>query len=199
MIFETKGGTARDSGNGRRKSTFCRSGKKAEVRLVLAGRLKPEDVGPQILPGLAGRRTKVDHGPGQKSNPFFKTLIPRYQTLHLEYPVEMRPRYGFGRPPHGLLSTIISQNRDVYVQWLTTALQYSVNLKGIPRTASREKPMSSSPFWQNGFLPGLDITMLYTIVASVPPPPILKSVPAILLKSWLRQLRTISYRQGSFH
>lgn len=102
-----------------------------------------------------------------KLKSFFKTLIPRYQTLHLEYPVEMRPRYGFGRPPHGLLSTIISQNRDVYVQWLTTALQYSVNLKGIPRTASTSD--ASSPFWQNGFLPGLDITMLYTIVASSAP------------------------------
>lgn len=102
-----------------------------------------------------------------KLTSFLKTLIPRYQTLHLEYPVEMKPRYGFGRPPHALLSTIVGQNRAEYVKWLTTALHYSDHLKGIPLTASSSDP--SSPFWQNGFLPGLDITMLYSIVASSAP------------------------------
>jgi predicted O-methyltransferase YrrM len=102
-----------------------------------------------------------------KLTSFLKTLLPGYQTLHLEYPVEMKPRYGFGRPPHSLLSAIIGQHRSEYKSWLAKALDYTDHLVRIPVLQASQDP--SSPHWQNGFLPGLDITMLYTIVASSAP------------------------------
>jgi predicted O-methyltransferase YrrM len=79
----------------------------------------------------------------------------------------MRPRYGYGKPPHALLQTIISQNKTEYKQWLTKALGYLENLVAIPEQSSAQD--SLLPGWNNGFLPGLDIVMLYTIVASSKP------------------------------
>ena len=96
-----------------------------------------------------------------------KSLLARFQTLHLEYPVDMKPRYGYGKPPHALLQTIISQNRDEYEQWLKKALGYLDQLVAIQDQAALKD--SLLPGWNNGFLPGLDIAMLYTIVASTQP------------------------------
>ncbi len=100
-------------------------------------------------------------------NSVIKSLLSRFQTLHLEYPVDMKPRYGYGKPPHALLQTIISQNRTEYDQWLRKALGYLDHLVTI-----QDQPVlkdSLLPGWNNGFLPGLDIVMLYTIVASTEP------------------------------
>jgi hypothetical protein len=102
-----------------------------------------------------------------KFTSILKSLLPRYQTLHLEYPVEMKPRYGFGRPPHALLSSNIGHNREEYRSWLLKALSHTSHLVKIPVSPSPAD--FSSPNRENGFLPGLDITMLYTIVASSSP------------------------------
>lgn len=96
-----------------------------------------------------------------------KSLLSRFQTLHLEYPVDMKPRYGYGKPAHALLESIISQNRSEYEEWLKKALEYLDHLVNIPDMAELKDPLL--PGWNNGFLPGLDIVMLYTIVASVNP------------------------------
>jgi predicted O-methyltransferase YrrM len=96
-----------------------------------------------------------------------KSLLSRYQTLHLEYPVEMKPRYGFGMPYHPGLVSIIGQHKEVYASWIHKALSFKAFLLQWPA-----KPSSgdiSLPAWNNGFLPGLDILMLYTIVASARP------------------------------
>jgi predicted O-methyltransferase YrrM len=79
----------------------------------------------------------------------------------------MKPRYGYGKPPHALLQTIISQNRTEYDQWLRKALSYLDHLVTIQDQAVLKD--SLLPGWNNGFLPGLDIVMLYTIVASTQP------------------------------
>lgn len=96
-----------------------------------------------------------------------KSLLSRFQTLHLEYPVDMKPRYGYGKPAHPLLQSIISQNRAEYDQWLRKALSNLDHLVTIRDQAALKD--SLLPGWNNGFLPGLDIVMLYTIVASGQP------------------------------
>lgn len=96
-----------------------------------------------------------------------KSLLSRFQTLHLEYPVDMKPRYGYGKPAHPLLQSIISQNRAEYDQWLRKALGHLDHLVTIRDQATLKD--SFLPGWNNGFLPGLDIVMLYTIVASGQP------------------------------
>lgn len=91
----------------------------------------------------------------------------KYQTLHLEYPVKMIPRYGFGHPPHKLLHSIIESNRETYVYWLNKALAFRQELVAFPERFSQNDP--SQPAWNNGFLPGLDIVMLYTFIAATKP------------------------------
>src|SRR6187549_3569361 len=96
-----------------------------------------------------------------------KSMLSRFQTLHLEYPVDMKPRYGYGKPPHALLNAIIEQNRAEYDSWLKKALTYLENFISITEhSASKD---SLQPGWNNGFLPGLDIVMLYTMVAANAP------------------------------
>lgn len=97
----------------------------------------------------------------------FKTLSSRYQTLQLEYPVDMSPRYGFGKPPHAQLAAIIEANRDVYAYRLGRALAYIPEFIQWPGT--NDDIASAMPAWNNGFLPGLDIVMLYTMIAEGKP------------------------------
>lgn len=96
-----------------------------------------------------------------------KSFLPKYQTLNLEYPVVMRPRFGHGKPPHPGLYEIINRNREIYKEWLVKVLSYRDSLFTI-----KDKMHSNSaiePVWNNGFLPGLDIVMLYTVIASSNP------------------------------
>lgn len=92
-----------------------------------------------------------------------KTLLPGYQTLHLEYPVDLQPRYGHGRPAHAGLEAIVEVHRHQYAHLLRQALALQEDLVKIRPLAAEKDPMR--PGWNNGFLPGLDIVMLYTILA----------------------------------
>jgi len=95
----------------------------------------------------------------------YRFLSPRFQTLFSEYPVDFQPRYGHGKPPHAGLYHIINQNVNLYEELLHAALNYKTIFQNIPKTA----PDDQQPFWNNGFLPGLDIVMLYTILAKYQP------------------------------
>ena len=96
-----------------------------------------------------------------------KSFLPGYQTLNLEYPVQMKPRYGHGHPPHALLYNIINAEREVYKEWLVRALACKDPLSTIRDRSGVDNNID--PSWNNGFLPGLDIVMLYTIVSTLHP------------------------------
>ena len=87
--------------------------------------------------------------------------------LHLDYPVDMKPRYGHGNPPHKLLYDIINQNRATYKSLLEKAISYKSDFIRIPDQAKNNDP--KSPGWNNGFLPGLDIVMIYTMLVENKP------------------------------
>lgn len=97
----------------------------------------------------------------------YKFLHPRYQTLFLEYKVNMQPRYGHGKPPHGMLYRIIDANRELYGRWLRNILKYKDLLQAIQPSGKETNP--DAPAWNNGFLPGLDIAVLYTMLAEWKP------------------------------
>jgi hypothetical protein len=105
--------------------------------------------------------------PVNKLKSIVKSFLPGYQTLNLEYPVQMKPRYGHGKPPHALLNTIINAEREVYKEWLVRALNCKEHLCSIRDRSNVDNNVD--PSWNNGFLPGLDIVMLYTIVTSLHP------------------------------
>jgi hypothetical protein len=96
-----------------------------------------------------------------------KALLKGRQMIVLEYPVTMRPRYGHGLPPHSMLYSIINRNRKEYQEGLEFALSLKNKLTGIPDHMTNANPQT--PTWNNGFLPGLDLVMLYAMVTKCKP------------------------------
>lgn len=97
----------------------------------------------------------------------YKLFHPRYQALFLEYKVKLEPRYGHGKPPHALLYKIIDANREIYAGWLRKVLTYKTQLQAIQTQDKESNP--NAPAWNNNFLPGLDIAVLYTMLAELKP------------------------------
>lgn len=94
-----------------------------------------------------------------------KLLHPKFQKLILDYPVVFKPRYGHGFPPNELLQKTISQTDSTYFESLNKCLDY------VPvfQEWSLEKESENRPFWNNKFLPGLDMVTLFTLLASKKP------------------------------
>lgn len=98
---------------------------------------------------------------------FYRFCSPKFQTLFSEYKVKMEPRYGFGKPPHDLLYAIIDKNRETYKMLIDEALVYKDKIQTIKKVGSQENV--NLPTWNNGFLPGLDIVGIYTLLAFYKP------------------------------
>jgi hypothetical protein len=94
-------------------------------------------------------------------------LSPKFQNLFLEYKVRLRPRYGHGKPPHPELYAIINRNRGVYADMLSKALKYLDNFHSIRNSKMESNPVN--PSWNNGFLPGLDVIGIYTMLSEFRP------------------------------
>ena len=92
----------------------------------------------------------------------YRFLSPKFQTLALEYKVHFKPRYGHGLPPHKELYAIIHENRAEYAQILRGVLSLGETFYKIKKTGDETNAMK--PTWNNGFLPGLDIMVLYTMI-----------------------------------
>src|SRR5690606_34412398 len=60
----------------------------------------------------------------------------------------------------------IGQHSQTYAQLLHEALAFREHLVGIPEASRATGPQ---PGWNNGFLPGLDMVMLYTLIAAKRP------------------------------
>lgn len=97
----------------------------------------------------------------------YRFLHPRFQTLFSEYRVQLAPRYGHGLPPHRELYAAINEDRTSYAAWIDAALGHAAVLHEIKKVG--EESDSSRPTWNNGFLPGMDIVMLYTMMAELKP------------------------------
>ncbi len=97
----------------------------------------------------------------------YRFLSPKYQNLFLDYKVCLKPRYGYGQPPHSELFSIINSNRNEYKTFLYKALEYKEifwQIKDIKSGGNLNEPA-----WNNGFLPGLDIIGLYTMLSIYKP------------------------------
>ena len=102
-----------------------------------------------------------------KIKEIYKFLSPKFQNLFLEYKVNFKPRYGNGLPPHTELYSIINSKRDNYSSLLDKALSYNETIWEI-KDAKVEND-SLKPSWNNGFLPGLDIIGIYTLISEFKP------------------------------
>jgi hypothetical protein len=97
----------------------------------------------------------------------YRFLNPRFQNAFLEYKVDLKPRYGHGKPPHSDLYKIIDANRATYQDLLQKALTYADNIWTIQPANKEADP--TKPVWNNGFLPGLDIVGIYTLISEFKP------------------------------
>lgn len=97
----------------------------------------------------------------------YRFLSPRFQTLFLEYPVELRPRYGYGNPAHSLLHAVIGKNDGYYTGLLNEFLTYEAIFLNIQQQA--DPRLIGEPHWVNGFFPGLDLVVLYGMLAHFRP------------------------------
>jgi predicted O-methyltransferase YrrM len=97
---------------------------------------------------------------------FLKNLYhfvsPKRQSIFLDYKVNMTPRWGFGKQANPHLLEIIEKGRSRYVDILKAAPAYFDQLKTIRK--SNENANALAPVYNNGFLPGMDIAMIYTII-----------------------------------
>jgi len=96
-----------------------------------------------------------------------KLFLPKYQKLILEYKVDMRPRYGYGKKPHQLLYNIINANRSAYEKNIEAILKFKEVFHKI--NTSDKETNENEPAWNNGFLPGLDVVALYTFLNEFKP------------------------------
>lgn len=87
------------------------------------------------------------------------------QQLIFDYPTQLQPRYGHGLPPHPGLLQIIEKHRDSYISWMNKAQPHLSQFQSLSLNPSKNQ----LPHWVNGFLPGLDIIMLYTILVDLQP------------------------------
>lgn len=96
-----------------------------------------------------------------------KLLHPGFQKLILDYKVEFKPRYGHGKPPHGMMYDLINSNRTSYSHFINSILQNQEYLHQI--SFEKNEKNEDEPYWNNGFLPGLDISSLYTMISQNKP------------------------------
>jgi len=97
----------------------------------------------------------------------YRFLNPKFQNLFLEYKVDFKPRYGYGKPAHQDLYKIIDSNRGNYKDLIEKALSYKDKLWSIQD--SNKETDSKKPTWNNGFLPGLDVVGIYTMLSEFKP------------------------------
>lgn len=86
----------------------------------------------------------------------------------MDYPVNFRPRYGPENAPHPFLMGIIEERRPVYREFLLKSLDYGDLYTRFEKKGGG-KSLSHDPEYNNGFLPGLDIITLYTMLAEFRP------------------------------
>jgi len=91
----------------------------------------------------------------------------KFQNLFLDYPVDFKPRYGHGKAPHPELNKIINANRETYRSLLTKSLALKEFIWQIKD--SKLETDTTKPVWNNGFLPGLDIIGIYTLLTEFKP------------------------------
>lgn len=98
----------------------------------------------------------------------YRFVSKRWQTLHLDYRVHMRPRF---TPETGKglddIQRQLEQRKEIIGQEVECILQYVPQLHAIRKRA--DEPNLLLPAWNNNFLPGLDIAALYMYIAERKP------------------------------
>jgi predicted O-methyltransferase YrrM len=85
-------------------------------------------------------------------------------TITLDYAPSQsnEPRWGYGRPSHARLASLLGRHGDRYARELGGVARHIRDLRAIAVTLDEAGP--GQPAWINGFLPGLDGALLYGLL-----------------------------------
>jgi len=81
--------------------------------------------------------------------------------IPLDYPINPRPRWGHGHPPHQRLHAILDRERERYRQHLRDIVALAPALQAIPLLPPDD---ALAPAWSNPWFSGLDLAALYMFV-----------------------------------
>jgi predicted O-methyltransferase YrrM len=101
----------------------------------------------------------------QQLKKIYNAIVRPAKLALLDYAIQPTPVYTLTQP-HALLLQQIAANNAAYKELLKEALHYSNYFKQIPFT---ETTASATPVWKNHFFPGLDMVLLYTLLAQLQP------------------------------
>ena len=93
-------------------------------------------------------------------------LRPSHRLMVMDYPIEPKPVYTEDHP-HRKLEEIISVNDSDYGMLLRKALTFKEAFFAINEASHEKDP--ALPAWNNNYVPGLDIIMLYTMLTELRP------------------------------
>ncbi len=98
----------------------------------------------------------------------YHLFSPKFQNLFLDYKSDAKPRYGHGSkiPALESLLTIISENNNIYSFLIQDLLEQRDKIASLEVNA---KKRGLDFKWDNGYFPGLDVAILYTLIATKSP------------------------------
>lgn len=103
---------------------------------------------------------------------FAKWLSPKFQTVHLEYKVNLIPRFKEGNYVFEKLNSSVRVNDESYRSLL---LEFTQHVDKISEIKDHSQETNEDlPTWNNGYFPGMDIINLYGIIAHFKPQQILE-------------------------
>jgi hypothetical protein len=86
--------------------------------------------------------------------------------IFLDHPMRPEPRFGYGRPEHSGIKTLLARNRSRYAERLNRFLALTDDLAAIPLQG---RPAGTVPYWDNTWLPPLDAFALYGFLVEANP------------------------------
>lgn len=95
----------------------------------------------------------------------YKVIHPKYTTIFVDYAEQLGPRYGVTHPPHAKMNELMQTQREIILQQVLQAKQHAHWLNGL----SEHETNSYEPYLKNGFMPALDVWMLYTLLTQEQP------------------------------
>lgn len=102
------------------------------------------------------------------ANGVWETLRGKKHPVFLEFPVEPRPRYGYGEfPAHPQLLALLAAKDDVYRGHLEAFVGLKESFARIPLSAPNGD--ATVAVWANGSFPALDAVALYGFVSLLRP------------------------------
>ena len=85
-----------------------------------------------------------------------------------DYPLDPRPRWGYGTPPHPRIAQVLEAGRDRYAAVIGEIAAHRELLHTIPHGPVPDRP--DTPYWANSWFSGLDAAALVGLIASRRPP-----------------------------